>query len=150
MRNRIIFSLAIVGVLAGLVAAYIFGIQRKAQPPVFAPVVSPYVTAIFANGIIESDQTSGSNINVYPDVSGPVTQVLVKEGQNVVAGAALLKIDDSVQKQTTAQLHSQAEAALALLNELKAEPRKETLEIAKSQVDLAVANVKAARDQYEK
>ncbi len=150
MRNRIIFSLAIVGVLAGLAAAYLFGIQRKAQPPVFAPATSPYATAIFANGIIESDQTSGSNINVYPDVSGPVTQVLVKEGQSVTAGAVLLKIDDSVQKQTTAQLHSQAEAALALLNELKAEPRKETLEIARSQVDLAVSAVKANRDQYDK
>ncbi len=70
MRNKIIFSLAIVGVLAGLVAAYIFGIQRKAQPPVFTPASSPYATAIFANGIIESDQSSGSNINVYPEVSG--------------------------------------------------------------------------------
>jgi HlyD family secretion protein len=150
MRNRIIFSLAILGVVAGLVAAYIFGLQRKAQPPVFTPASSPYPTAIFANGIIESDQTSGSNINVYPEVSGRVTQVLVKEGQQVSAGAALLKIDDSVQKQSTAQLHSQADAALALLKELRAEPRKETLDIAHAQVVLADANVKAARDQYDK
>jgi len=150
MRNRIIFSLAILGVIVGLVAAYIFGLQRKPQPPVFAPASSPYPTAIFANGIIESDQTSGSNINVYPEVSGRVTQVLVKEGQEVKAGAALLRIDDSVQKRTTAQLRSQAAAALALLKELKAEPRKETLDIAKAQVVLADANVKAARDQYDK
>jgi HlyD family secretion protein len=150
MRNKIIFSLAVAGVLAGLVAAYIFGIQRKAQPPVFAPATSPYATAIFANGIIESDQSSGSNINVYPEVSGPVTQVLATEGQSVAAGTVLLKIDDSVQRQTTAQLRSQSEASLALLNELKAEPRKENLEIAKAQVDLAVSNVKAARDQSSK
>jgi len=150
VRNKIIFGMAIAGVLAGLIAAYIFGMQRKAQPPVFKPASSPFETAIFDNGIIESDQTSGSNINVYPEVAGPVTQVLVKEGQSVSAGADLLKIDDSVQKRTTAQLRSQAEAALALLNELKAEPRRETLDIAKAQVDLAVANLKAARDQYEK
>lgn len=150
MKNKVIFPLAIVGVLAGLTAAYIFGIQRKPQPPVFKPASSPYETAIFANGIIESDQTSGSNINVYPEVSGPVTQVLVKEGQQVLAGAPLLTIDNSVQKATTAQLHSQADAALTLLNELKAEPRKETLEVAASQVVLGDANVKAARDQYDK
>jgi HlyD family secretion protein len=150
MRNRIIFSLAILGVVAGLLAAYVFGIQRKPQPPVFNPSSSPYPTAIFANGIIESDQTSGSNINVYPEVSGRVTEVLVKEGQQVSAGAPLLKIDDSVQKQTTAQLHSQAEAALALLKELRAQPRKETLDIAQAQVVLAEANVRAARDQYDK
>jgi len=35
VRNKIIFALSIIGVLAGLVAAYIFGIERKAQPPVF-------------------------------------------------------------------------------------------------------------------
>ena len=97
----------------------------------FTPVGSPYPTAIYANGIIESDQASGSNINVYPEVSGPITQVLVQEGQPVPAGATLLTIDDSVQPATTEQLRAQAEAALALLNELKAQPRKETLEIAK-------------------
>ena len=150
MRTRIIFGLAIAGLLAGIVAAWLFGIQRKAQPPVFTPATSPYASAIFANGIIESDQTSGSNINIYPEVSGSVTQVLVKEGQSVSAGAPLLKIDDSIQKQTTAQLRSASEAALALLNELKAEPRKETLAIASSQVDLATASLKALRDQYDK
>jgi HlyD family secretion protein len=150
VRNKIIFSLAIIGVLVGLLAAFIFGLERKPQPPVFKPASSPYATAIFANGIIESDQSSGSNVNVYPEVSGPVTQVLVKEGQQVTAGAALLTIDSSVQKATTQQLRSQSEAALALLNELKAEPRKEALEIAKAQVELADSNVKAARDQYDK
>ena len=34
-RNKIIFTLSIVGVLAALVAAYLFAMQRKAQPPVF-------------------------------------------------------------------------------------------------------------------
>ena len=38
----------------------------------------------------------------------------------------------------------------ALLNELKAEPRMETLAIAVSQVGLAEANLKVARDQYDK
>lgn len=150
MRNKIIFSLAVAGVLVGLLAAYVFGLQRKPQPPVFAPSSSPYPTAIFANGIIESDQGSGSNINVYPEVSGRVSEVLAKEGQQVAAGATLLKIDDSVQRQTTAQLYSQAQAALMVLKELKAQPRKETLEIALAQVGLAQANVKAAGDQYDK
>jgi HlyD family secretion protein len=150
MRNKIIFTLAIIGILAGLVAAYIFGIQRKAQPPVFKPASSPYETAIFANGIIESDQPSGSNINIYPQVSGPIIQVLVKEGQQVLAGTPLVTIDDSVQRATTEQLRLQAEAALSLLNELKAQPRKETLTIAEAQVKQAEANLKAARDQYDK
>ena len=44
----------------------------------------------------------------------------------------------------------QSEAALALLEELKAEPRKETLAIAVAQVGLAGSNLKVARDQYDK
>ena len=150
MRNKIIFALSILGILVGLSTAYFSGIERKAQPPVFTPVSNPYATAIYANGIIESEQTGGSNINIYPEVPGLVTQVLVHEGQQVNAGTTLLTIDDTVQKANAAQLKSQSEAALALLNELKAQPRKETLAIAKAQVDLAESNLKVARDQYDK
>ncbi len=149
-RNKVIFGLSMLGVVAALVAAYLFGVQRKAQPPVFTPVSSPYESAIYANGIIESDQSSGSNVNIYPEVSGPVTQVLVHEGQEVAAGAPLLSIDDSVQRASTEQLRLQSEAALALLNELKAQPRGETLAIANAQMGLAETSLKTARDQYDK
>jgi HlyD family secretion protein len=150
MKNKIVFVLSILGILAALIAAYIFGIERKAQPPVFKPASSPYKTAIYANGIIESEQPSGANINVYPEVAGPITRVLVREGQLVPAGTPLLTIDDSVQRANTEQLRLQSEASLTLLEELKAQPRKETLAIAKAQVEQAESNLKAARDQYDK
>jgi HlyD family secretion protein len=149
-RNKIIFALSILGVLAALVAAYLFGVQRKAQPPVFKPVSNPYDSAIYANGIVESDQASGENINIFPEVSGPITQVLAREGQPVTAGAPLFTIDDSVQRATTSQLRAQSDAALALLDELRALPRPETLAVAKAQVDLAEASLKAAHDQSDK
>ncbi len=150
ISNKLIFTLSIAGLLAALVATILFARERKAQPPVFKPVSNPYSSAIYANGIIESDQSSGENINIYPEVSGPITKVLVREGQQVSAGTPLLTIDDSVQRPTAEQLRLQAEASLALLDELKAQPRKETLAIAVAQVGLAEANLKAARDQYEK
>jgi HlyD family secretion protein len=149
-RNKVIFGLSILGVLAALVAAFLFGRERKTQPPVFPPASSPYESAIYANGIVESYQPNGSNINIYPEVSGPITKVFVHEGQEVPAGTPLLSIDDSIQKATTEQLRLQAESALALLNELKAEPRMETLAIAEAQVGLAESNLKAASDQYDK
>jgi HlyD family secretion protein len=150
MRNKIIFALSILGIVAGLVAAYIFGIERKAQPPAFTPVSNPYTTAIYANGIVEGVQPGGSNVNIYPEISGAVTKVLVHEGQAVKAATPLLTLDDSVQKASTEQLRLQAEAALALLNELRAQPRSETLAIAKAQVAQAESNLKAVRDQYDK
>jgi HlyD family secretion protein len=148
--NKVIFTLAVIGILAGLVAAYIFGRERKTPPPVFQPTSNPYESAIYANGMIESDQPSGENINIFPEVAGPITKVLVHEGQQVKAGLPLFDIDDSVQRATAAQLKLQAEAALTLLNELKAEPRPETLTIAAAQVELAEASLKLARDQYDK
>jgi HlyD family secretion protein len=115
--NKIIFTIAIIGILAGLVAAYIFGLERKAQPPVFKPVSNPFESAIYANGMIESDLPSGENINIFPEVFGPITQVFVHEGQPVSAGTPLFTIEDSV-------------------------PR--------ANMELAEANLKAARDQYDK
>ena len=150
MKRKSIFILAVLGILAGVLAAYLFGIERKAQPPVFVPVSNPYQSAIYANGIVESDQDGGSNINIYPEISGPVTVVLVHEGQRVAAGTALISINNSVQKASTEQLRLQAEAAQALLQELQAAPRKETLSIAKAQVALAQSNLKTTQDQYDK
>jgi len=115
--NKLIFTIAIFGILAGLVAAYIFGLERKAQPPVFKPVSNPFESAIYANGMIESDLPSGENINIFPEVFGPITQVFVHEGQSVSAGTPMFNIDDSV-------------------------PR--------ANMELAEANLKAARDQYDK
>ncbi len=150
MRNKVLFTLAIVGLLAGLVGAYIFGIEKKPPPPAFKPASNPYAKGIYANGIIESYQVNGENINIYPEVAGTITGILVAEGQSVRKGTPLLMIDDSVQRATVAQQRSQAEAALALLEELRAQPRRESLEVARAQVDLAGASLKNAQDQFDK
>ena len=150
MRNKVIFIIAIIGLLAGLLSAYIFGIEKTPPPPAFNPASNPYGKGIYANGIIESSQLTGMNINIFPEVPGTIVKILATEGQNVRRGMPLIEIDDSVQRATTAQQKSQAEAARALLEELKAQPRKETLEIAKAQVENASAGLKSAKDQLDK
>ena len=150
MRTKVIFILAIIGLVAGLVSAYIFGIEKKPQPPAFTPASNPYDKGIYANGIIESYQLNGENINIYPEVPGTVTRILVTEGQSVRKGMPLIMVDDSVQSATVAQLKSQAEAARVLFEQLKAQPRKETLEVAKAQVEYASAGLKSAQDQLDK
>jgi len=150
MRNKVIFTISGIGLVLALISAFIFGQQPKAQQPVFSPAANPYAQGIYANGIIESDQLQGENINIYPEVSGPITQVLVAEGAKVHKGDPLLTIDDSVQRATVEQQQSQAEAALTLLKELEAEPRPETLEVAAAQVENAKATLKNAQDQLAK
>jgi HlyD family secretion protein len=141
---------SILGMIAGLVGAYLYGMERKPQPPVFNPAPNPYAQGIYANGIVESYQTHGENINIYPEVAGTVVKILVAEGQRVDRGTPLLALGDSVQRATVEQQKSQAEAALALLQELKAQPRKEGLDVARAQVALATANLKTSQDQLDK
>ena len=151
MRNKIIFGLSVLGILAGLVGAYVFGIERKPQPPVFKPVSSPYQTAIYSNGIIESDQPGGSNITIYPEVSGPITRVLVREGQQVSAGTPLFSIDDSVQRATTEVAESNLKVARDQYDKRRAsyefDPNsisKDVLDTAKDAVNQTAAAAKAA------
>ncbi len=150
MPNRAIYILSAIGLILALVSAFVFSEEPSAQPPVFNPAANPYAKGIYANGIVESALAQGENINIYPEVSGPVTQVLVAEGEGVHKGDRLLTIDDSVQRATAEQQRSQAEAALAVLTELKAEPRPETLEVAAAQVENAKATLKNAQDQLAK
>lgn len=150
MKNKLLFVLSFVGILAGCMAAYFTSITQAAQKPVFNPASNPYTAGIYAEGIVEGLQPSGENINMYPEVSGTVKQIYVHEGQNVAKGTPLLLVDPSIQSATAEQQKSQAEAALAMLEELKAEPRKETLAVNIAQVQAALASLKTATDEREK
>jgi HlyD family secretion protein len=163
VRNKIIFILALVGLLAGLVSAYIFSIEKKPQPPAFTPASNPYTDGIYATGIVESYQASGANINIYPEVSGPITQILVSEGKVVKKGTPLIRIDDTIQTATVEQQKAQIELASASLKNsrdqldkqmksFELDPRsvsKNDLDNAKNAVKVAEANIEVARKQYE-
>lgn len=148
--RKVLFALSFAGLIAGFVVAYLSAIAQPPLPPVFAPPSNPYPNGIYAEGILESDQPTGSNINVFPEVTGTVKRILVTDGEAVKKGTVLLVIDDSIQRATTAQLKAQAQAAYVLLQELKAAPRKESLDVVVAQVVSAQAILKGAEDAYEK
>lgn len=150
MKNRIIFIASGIGVAIGLASAYLSGTVKKLPEPVFNPAPNPYAKGIYANGMIESYLPSGENINIYPEVAGVVTHILVSEGQTVSKGEPLLTVDDSVQKATTEQLKAQADAAQVMLQELKHQPRKEVLEVSRAQMILARASLNTSRVQRNK
>jgi HlyD family secretion protein len=124
MRNKILIGLAVLGVLLGAGSAFFGRFQPKPQPPAFKPAANPYPKGIYANGIIESAQTSGSNVNIYPEVSGTVLRVLVTEGQKVKAGTPLLELDDRVQRATFESAKAQVEVAAAGLASAQAQYAK--------------------------
>lgn len=131
MRPRLLFILAGIGLVLGLLSAYVSAQQPPSQPPVFSPAPNPYANGIYANGIVESRQTQGANISIFPEVTGPIARVLVGEGDAVKAGMPLLMIDDSVQRETTAQQQAQ-------------------LDVARAQIANATASLKSAADTLAK
>ncbi len=163
MKNKILYFLAIIGVMVGLVSAYIFGIEKKPLPPAFGPASNPYAKGIYANGIIESYQKNGANINIYPEVPGRITHILVAEGKTVKRGTPLILIDNSVQRATVEQMKAQLEFAGASLKSAQdqlekvkksyeLDPRsvsKNDLDNAENAVKVAKANVKVMLKQYE-
>ncbi len=149
-KNRLIFIISGLGLLAALTSAYVMNRPSKSQAPLFTPTVNPYADGIFANGIIESAQSNGSNVNIYPEVAATVVKVAVSEGDQVKAGQTLMVLDDTTQRLVVEQQKSQADAALAALEELRAQPRKETLAASRAQLELAAANEKTAQDQFDK
>ncbi|MGA2880340.1 MAG: biotin/lipoyl-binding protein [Bryobacteraceae bacterium] len=148
--RKLIFILSFVGLVAGGVTAYLSAIVQPPLPPAFNPPTNPYPKGIYAEGMVESEQPSGENINVYPEVSGTVKQIPVAEGQEINKGTVLLVLDDSIQRATVEQLESQAQAAATLLAELKAQPRKETLDVNEAQVVSTQATLKTAQDELDK
>lgn len=150
MNNRVLFALAGAGILIGLGSALYYGIERKAQPPVFNPAPNPYPSGLYANGIVQSDQANGTDTALYPEVAGTVTQIAVAEGQRVKHGDILIVLDDSVQRAATEQLGAQAQAAKAALAALRAQPRPEALAVASAQVEVAEASFKMNKDTFDK
>ncbi|MBS2028617.1 MAG: biotin/lipoyl-binding protein [Deltaproteobacteria bacterium] len=150
MRNRLLIGLAIVGISAGLFTAFVHGKEKRPPPPVFNPAPNPYARGVYANGIVESVQPSGENINLFPEVAGRVVQILVHEGDHVRQGTPLLRIDDSIQRANTEQLKAQSEAAHAVLQELQAQPRPEVLAVSQAQLVAAQASRKTAQDELDK
>jgi HlyD family secretion protein len=163
MRNKILIGLAILGFLLGIGSAFFMRIQPKPQPPAFKPASNPYPKGIYANGIIESAQTSGANINIYPEVSGTVQKILVAEGQKVKAGTPLLALDDTVQRSTTESARAQVEVATANLASVQAQfaklkaswdidPRsvsREAFDTSANAVRTAKASLELSRKQYQ-
>ena len=126
LRNKVLPALAALGLATAVVVA-IQG-QTTVQPaqPVAQPAQAPFRSYIGGAGLVEA---SSNNIGIGTALPGIVQRVLVKVGDRVAAGAALLQIDDREQ---------QAELRLKQANLLKAG----------AAVDEALASLEDARSQY--
>ena len=114
--RRISFWLAIAGVL--LTIATLWGAKEKPipPPPLEPPPHNPYSATVAASGIIEA---VNENVRIAPPVSGLVTQVHVKVGDDVKQGKPLFQLDP---RELRAQLQTRQDSipsAVARIEEQK-------------------------------
>jgi len=114
MSIKSLIVIAILGILAGIISAVVYNEKIVSQPPV-AVSYNPYEAGIYATGIIESLQNNGSNINIFPEVAGRVTEIFLRDGEVVEKGTPILAIDDSVQREIVAKDAAQIEYSTASL-----------------------------------
>src|SRR5881296_2579723 len=82
---------------------------------VAAAIRDTVVDAIAATGQIEAIQS----IELRPEVSGRITDILVREGQQVVDGTPLFKVDDAELKAQVAQADAERQLARQALERTK-------------------------------
>src|SRR5256885_17199418 len=82
---------------------------------VAAAIRDTVVDAIAATGQIEAVQS----IELRPEVSGRIIDLLVREGQEVGAGTALFKVDDAELKAQVAQADAERQLARQALERTK-------------------------------
>jgi membrane fusion protein (multidrug efflux system) len=104
-----------------------------AMPVEVSPAIrDTVVDAIAATGQIEAIQS----IELRPEVSGRITDILVREGQEVGAGTALFKVDDAELKAQVAQAEADrqmARQALVRTKQLIAQNASSTSDLEQAQ-----------------
>lgn len=162
MNTKYLFLIALLGILAGVTSVGVYNKKIKAQPPL-AVNYNPYETGIYATGIVESDQTTGSNVNIYSEVSSTITHVFVKPSDSIKKGDPIMSLDDSVQLGIVEKDLSSIRYAKATLQEAQQQldkiqkaysinPKSVSLydfDNAKNAVLIAKESVAVAQGQYE-
>ncbi len=157
-RNRGSVRKYVLPVLAAALLAFaIFEAVRQQRPepdlpPPVIPPSSPYGDVVAGVGIVEpsTDSSGTGNISVGSQVSGVVSEVQVKIASVVKRGDVLFELD---QRQARANLRVQESilnVARSQLQKLKMQPRPEEIPPIQAQVEMADANLKQMKDQFDR
>ncbi|KQT82863.1 hemolysin secretion protein D [Aurantimonas sp. Leaf443] len=130
----------------GTVVAMLFVALAGVLLILYAWRLGPFATAIVST---EDSYVRGQITVMAPQVSGYVTDVLVRDFQRVSAGDPLVKIDDRIYRQQLEQAEAQrAQAEATLLNADQTRAQNEA-EIGARKADLFQAEAELARAQAE-
>jgi multidrug resistance efflux pump len=132
--------------VAGVVFSVYTVIQAQQVPPPSKPIVEPptrpdRVMMIAGSGLVEARR---ENIPIGVNVPGVVTEVFVKKGEKVKAGAPLFRTDDRDYRAQLEVRLAELTAAKARLHKLESAPRPEDIPPARASVAEAEARMNDA------
>lgn len=152
MQIKALFAVATCGILLGMGSVVFYNEKIPAQPPL-AISYNPYESGVYAVGIIEGEQPTGTNIDVFPEVAGTVTSIHAKEGQIIKQGEILMTLEDSVQTALVSKDIAQvalAKASLATaqdqLHKFENAYRHHHAAVSRNDLDNARNSVKSAQE----
>lgn len=93
MLTRVLFSCSVLFLAVGC----------KQEEGTITATVGSITESVYASGVVKA----AGQYQVYPAVNGQVVDILVKEGDTVVAGQALLHIDDRASSLNTVNAYAQ-------------------------------------------
>jgi HlyD family secretion protein len=151
--GKLLLPAAALGLLvfAGLHA---FLAQRPAPdlPPPVPPPSSPFGQTVAGAGMVEpsTEASTTSAISVGSQLAGVVTGIPVRVGQEVKAGDLLFELDRRAAEADLKVRQAALAAARAQLRQMELQPRPETVPPLEAQLQVAEANLRQAKDQYER
>jgi multidrug resistance efflux pump len=132
--------------VAGVVVSIYSVVKARQVPPPASPVVEPpsrpdRVMMIAGSGLVEARR---ENIPIGVNIPGVVTEVFVKKGERVKAGAPLFRTDDRDFKAQLAVKQAELAASRARLHKLEKAPRPEDIPPARAAAEEAEARMNDA------
>jgi RND family efflux transporter MFP subunit len=114
---------AVVVAVALVGAAVAYFVLRGPRFEVEAATAAPPAASAGPTAILQATGyvTARRQATVSAQITGALTQVLIEEGERVVAGQVLAKLDDTAQRAALAQSVAQVEAAKAILVQVQAQ-----------------------------
>jgi HlyD family secretion protein len=132
--------------VGGVVFSVYTVIQAQQVPPPARPIVEPptrpdRITMIAGSGLVEARR---ENIPIGINIPGVVTDVFVKKGEKVKAGAPLFRTDDRDFKAQLEVRLAELDSARAQLHKLVSAPRPEDIPPARASAEEAEARMNDA------
>jgi len=132
--SKIIRALVGIAVVAGIGGGIWWWSQQQTQA---------------AHGLAGSGTIEATQVQIGPEVSGRVVQVLVEEGQAVQAGDVLFRLDDSMLSAQRAQAQAAVNTAHAQRDQLLAGARPQQLDAAQATISSTQAMLSGAQADLE-